>query len=109
MQQFLLSTSSMLAIARYHSARGNMVLMDRFLFFLDIVGDEETVRFYEQGRSAQANEYNKAYVATASIIRQEKGGRIEKLSVPGCGTFVFTYNGNFNYAGSTFKNGNLKS
>ena len=60
--------------------------MEWFLLNVDVVGEEDTVNFYEDETQGGL-----VTVRTASITRDGPGGRIQELGVPGCGTFAFEY------------------
>ena len=64
----------------------SMIPMEWFLLNVDVVGEEDTVNFYEDETQGGL-----VTVRTASITRDGPGGRIQELGVPGCGTFAFEY------------------
>merc|ERR1711924_376880 len=97
-EQYMLSTSSMLAIGRYYADRGKMLLMEQFLFMIDLMGEETSVSFFQETASASWIKYDIVDVRTASLRRDGSGGRVEALGVPGCGHFEFYYD-NLSYGG----------
>ena len=64
----------------------SMIPMEWFLLNVDVVGEEDTVNFYEDETQGGL-----VTVRTASITRDGPGGRVQELGVPGCGTFAFEY------------------
>ena len=85
--QYLLSSSTQLAAARASATSGNYVPLAWFVFNVDLIAGEGSIStFYEDERQGRTRR--------VAVALERTNGAVASLTVPGCGTFTFEYDGN---------------
>jgi len=82
--QYMLSSSKQFKVARTQASKGHRMPMSWFLFNVELAADGDESFFYERKDLGDI-------VRMTVLLERAEDGEIEKMTVPGCGTWSFDY------------------